>query len=302
MIAPLASLCQHLQRGLEATELDATARASLPGSFVELADGQVHYELAGPGEGQVVVLVHGFSLPLFIWERNVEPLVQAGFRVLRYDLYGRGFSARPRTRYGLELFDRQLAQLLEALALTRPVHLVGLSMGGAIVARFVTAHAAAVGKAAFIAPLGANRVVPAVFHVAKAPLLAELLYAMVTPTQLLSHAMTSPTAELAERLALGMRFRGHQRAALSTTRHLELGLLPSLYQELGRMRLPVALFWGLEDRVLPYAAAADFLRAVPRATFHPSVGGSHCPNYEDPEVLNPRLVEFLSQAPCAARG
>jgi len=120
----------------ESRPLDDAARAEAPGQFVQLSDGMTHYELAGPEDGPPVTLVHGFSTPAFIWDPAFAALADAGYRVLRYDLFGRGYSDRPDVTYDDALFDRQLAELLDALDFPRPMALAGLSMGGAIVARF----------------------------------------------------------------------------------------------------------------------------------------------------------------------
>jgi pimeloyl-ACP methyl ester carboxylesterase len=75
----------------EQEELNKNTRKMLPGEFIQLSDGFTHYELDGPEEGDVIVLVHGFSTPLFIWDPTYEYLLDKGFKVLRYDLYGRGW-------------------------------------------------------------------------------------------------------------------------------------------------------------------------------------------------------------------
>ena len=82
----------------ETEELNDTVRANTPGSFVLLSDGYTHYELGGDENGEPVVLVHGFSVPYFIWDPTFDFLTKSGFRVLRYDLFGRGYSDRPEAR------------------------------------------------------------------------------------------------------------------------------------------------------------------------------------------------------------
>lgn len=121
-------------------QLSDTARSAAPGGFVRLSQGYVHYGLEGPETGETVVLVHGFSTPMFIWERTVPDLARAGFRVLSYDLYGRGYTDRPDVAYDEDLFAGQLMELLNALDIREPVNLVGLSMGGAIATIFTTRH------------------------------------------------------------------------------------------------------------------------------------------------------------------
>ncbi len=124
----------------EKKALTPETRASLPGQFISLPDGVTHYALDGPQDGPLVVLVDGFSIPMFSWERNVPALTAAGFRVLTFDLYGRGYSDRPDGPYNLDLFVRQIDELLTALKIDRPVDLVGLSMGGYITAGFANRY------------------------------------------------------------------------------------------------------------------------------------------------------------------
>src|SRR6188474_1119538 len=102
----------------ETKELNDETRRSADGSFIQLPDGITHYELAGNENGKPVILIHGFSVPYFIYDPTFEFLTHSGFLVLRYNLFGRGLSDRPRRRYNLDLFLKQLADMLEALRFT----------------------------------------------------------------------------------------------------------------------------------------------------------------------------------------
>ena len=104
----------------ESRVLDDEARRSVAGDFIRLPDGMVHYELDGPPDGQAVVLVHGFSVPYYIWDPTFPALVAAGFRVLRYDLFGRGYSDRPDLPYTMDLFVRQLQRSARCAAGKKP--------------------------------------------------------------------------------------------------------------------------------------------------------------------------------------
>src|SRR5512147_2320234 len=92
----------------ETKELNDTTRRLTGGSFVPLADGITHYELGNITRDTTVVLVHGFSVPYFIFDPTFHFLTQNGFRVLRYDLFGRGFSDRPIANYNIDFFVKQL--------------------------------------------------------------------------------------------------------------------------------------------------------------------------------------------------
>jgi len=133
VIVALVLCLPWLLGGKERLELDAEARADMTSeSFVALSDGVTHYQWGGPERGRKVVFVHGFSSPMFIFDPVFRALTDAGLRVLRYDLYGRGLSDRPRARYDADLFDRQLGELLDAQRVTEPVDVVGLSPTSAL--------------------------------------------------------------------------------------------------------------------------------------------------------------------------
>ena len=86
-------------RNPERDAIDAAVRRSAPGKFIRLTDGETHYDVAGPDSGRAIVLVHGFSVPYYIWDSTAHALAAAGHRVIRYDEYGRGWSDRPTIVY-----------------------------------------------------------------------------------------------------------------------------------------------------------------------------------------------------------
>ena len=100
-----------------------------------------------------IVLVHGFSVPSYIWEPTYQEAIQRGYGVIRYDTFGRGFSDNPDLDYSTEFFAKQLINLLDALALKK-VHLVGLSDGGRTVAYIAAHFPDRIDQLIFVAPAG----------------------------------------------------------------------------------------------------------------------------------------------------
>jgi len=97
------------------------------------------------GDGPVVVLVHGYGGDLRLWNAQVAPLNEAGYRVIRYDIRGHGRSMIAPDGYTYENYSADLRDLLDRLNVERPVteglsvgpvHFVGLSMGGGVVLQF----------------------------------------------------------------------------------------------------------------------------------------------------------------------
>jgi pimeloyl-ACP methyl ester carboxylesterase len=99
---------------------------------------RLHVEDSG-GDGRPVVLIHGWPLSAASWKAQVGPLRDAGYRVIAYDRRGFGRSDKPDGGFDYDTLSADLAGLLEEHDL-RDVTLVGFSMGGGEVARYVTRH------------------------------------------------------------------------------------------------------------------------------------------------------------------
>lgn len=283
----------------EKITLSDTVRAALPGQFVKLPLGVVHYELAGQDKAPTIVLVHGFSVPYYIWDPTFEALTQAGFRVLRYDLYGRGFSDRPEKTYNLDIFVAQLEELLPALNIQGPVDLVGLSMGGPIVARFANHHPDQVRSLILIdpevAPVSTQRIFPL-----NIPLVGEYLMTVyVAPVELPKTQPDDfyrpdrfPDWEAMYRVQL--QYKGFRRAILSTIR-AQPGMDSLVeFDAVGRLNLPALLIWGREDKSVSPADMQQLVELIPGIEYHIIEEAGHIPQYERPEIVNPLLVEFLN--------
>lgn len=116
---------------------------------------EIYYE--DYGIGKPVVLIHGWPLSGRSWEYQIPVLVEAGYRVITYDRRGFGKSSQPWEGYEYDTFTSDLHQLLEQLELQN-VTLVGFSMGGGEVARYISTY-------------GADRIQKAVFAGAVPPYL-----------------------------------------------------------------------------------------------------------------------------------
>ena len=88
------------------------------------------------GTGQPIILIHGWPLNRSMWEYQIEPLVSAGYRVITYDRRGFGESSKPWNGYDYDSLAKDLKDLIETLKLDNVI-LVGFSMGGGEVARFI---------------------------------------------------------------------------------------------------------------------------------------------------------------------
>ncbi|MGH7579848.1 MAG: alpha/beta fold hydrolase [Gemmatimonadales bacterium] len=298
LIAGAALFLVYRSRDPERRALDAGARTEAPGRFVHLADGFTHYETAGPDTGRAVVLAAGFSVPGYIWDSLYQGLADSGFRVLRYDYYGRGWSDRPDAAYDQDLFVRQLGGLLDSLRITGPVDLAGLSFGGAIVTSFVNRHPDRVHSLLYFDP---------VFNTGR-PLPPEERSSWAWNVHMVlrggSDAMATGQAsdflqperhpDWVARYRVQQQFRGTReslrrtRAAIAVAPHQAEQL-----RKLGATSLPVLIVWGRQDKVAPFKESEALLAAIPRAGFVPVDSAGHLPHLERPTVVVPAVVRFL---------
>ncbi len=91
------------------------------------------------GKGQPVVLIHGWPSSREMWEYQLEPMVSAGYRVIKYDRRGFGKSSKPWSGYDYDSLAGDLHELLEQLDLRHAI-LVGFSMGGGEVVRYLASY------------------------------------------------------------------------------------------------------------------------------------------------------------------
>jgi 3-oxoadipate enol-lactonase len=102
-------------------------------------DTRLNYSFAGPAQGPVVMFSNSLASNLNMWDTQVTALVEAGYRVLRYDSRGHGLSAVPAAPYAMEMLAADAVGLMDHLRLEK-VHFCGLSKGGMVGQMLGTHH------------------------------------------------------------------------------------------------------------------------------------------------------------------
>lgn len=284
---------------LEKQELNTESRSQLEGSFIELSDGITHYELKGEAKAKTIILVHGNAAPYFTWDYNFDVLVNAGFRVLRYDIYGHGFSDRPNLEvYNRDLYDRQMVELLDALEINEPVCLVGTSQGGSICAYFTAQHPNRVNKIAFLSPL---------FDEFEGKGMAALMRRKGIGEYLMNlfgdKFLTNPSnvlfsddkkQELEVKLKKQATYKGKKRAVLANMRGDSLSDATVYYKQIKEIGIPVLLTWGENDKSISYESMERLCELMPTIQYYQIKDASHLGHYEFSNEINPILINFFT--------
>lgn len=235
--------------------LDRAAREDAPGQIARLSQGRTHYRWHGPSRGPVVVAVHGLTTPSVVWDELAAQWGQLGYRVLSYDLYGRGRSDRVEGRQTARFFRRQLLDLLQDQGVKEDVTFLGYSMGGAIVADFVATHPEMARRVVLIASAGAEMNESRAQSFARSiPVLGDWLHHLVEARQLRDAANDVADTRVRAALLEELGRRGYLPAILSSRRGILSVRQRDVHSALREADVPVIALWGGQDQVIPLTA------------------------------------------------
>ena len=283
-------------------ELTDSERAKAEGSFINLPCGNTHYEIKG--EGELCVLVHGYATPYYIYDKVADELVKNGYRILRYDLLGRGLSERVRAKYTPELFAAQLKELTQALFPGEKFYLFGTSMGGTIVNAFCAAYPEYVKKLILLAPAGMDNFRPPFYmYLTSFPLVGDILFAVLGNKILLKNCareMKYSTDEIdyyLESFAKSIKYKGFPKCTLSSLRNtiLKTKKATAYYKRTAEHGIPVLCLWGTEDITMPFYQSERFREVMPDAELHALEGSGHIFLFDEIEKTMQFTIPFLKK-------
>jgi len=300
LLIVMTPLSLYATSDIETKDLNDTARTQAGGSYVTLPQGVTHYELTGPENGQVVVLMHGATIPMYGWDAQVKPLTDAGYRVLRYDMYGRGYSDRPDGDYSQAFYRKQLADLLDALKIKQPVDLVGLSMGGGLAVDFTANYPERVKDLVLVAPMINSIKNDTNFNLMKIPVVGEFLTRLVAVGVMSDRAaqlmQKSPkAAEYAKMFKDQTQFKGFEKASLAAARSDAWADYTADYQAVGKQSRPILLIWGTADNDISPEMVQAIQKALPNVQFKQLEGAGHDPQVDMPDQVNSLMLDFFKQ-------
>jgi pimeloyl-ACP methyl ester carboxylesterase len=295
----------YIARNPERGALDDAARQEAPGKFIRLTDGVTHYRIDGPDTGRVVVLAHGFSVPLYIWDSTAKHLSDAGYRVVRYDYFGRGWSDRPDVAYNDKLYERQLGELLDSLRLTGKVDLAGVSFGGYVTGLYAGRHPDRVRTLTLVDPVAGDT--PTSMPPLDYPLIGGFLFqTMGVPGMAAGQATdfidASRFPDWADRYRVQQRYRGFGRALRSTQLERRGLNTDTLYGRVATTGIPVLLIWGEKDETVPFERHVRVQKAIPNVIFRPIAGSAHLPILEQAAGTDSIIMAFLVCHPERSEG
>ena len=256
------------------------------------------------GSGKPIILIHGWPLSGRSWERQVSVLLAAGYRVITYDRRGFGDSGKPTSGYNYDTFAKDLHMLVTKLDL-QDVALVGFSMGGGEVARYIGTYGSErVRKAAFLAsippfllrtPDNPGGVDGSAFDGIKAGIAADRLAFLTTffanfynVDVLGGKRVSDQTVQFSWNIGAGASPKG--------TLDCVSAWLTDFRKDLERIDVPTLIVHGDADRILPIDVTGKRTHELVKGSrFVIIKDGPHGLNWTHAEQVNNELLEFLRQ-------
>lgn len=278
-------------------------RTSGGNSFVKLEDGWTNYELLGDlSSSHTVVLIHGGTIPLCIWNAQVDALVNAGFRVLRYDQYGRGYSDRPDTEYSRDLFLRQLKGLLDSLGITDPVSLIGPSFGGAVSVSFGARYPERVRSIILVSPalnlINSDSPLAGNIKLLRTPVLGITLYKIFIRNKLISRGRSLVPGGIGSMcdstFLKQFTCKGTEHSLFSMFKSDAYGDYRKETRQTAAGVKSIVLLRGKEDKDITEKMVNEMREDLPGVQYVEIEKSGHNPGSDAANVFNELIVGYLS--------
>lgn len=282
---------------------DEVRQSITDGAFIDLPSGNTHYKCEGES-GEWCVLVHGYATPYYIYDKIAEGLLNAGYRVLRYDLLGRGLSERVEKVYNPALFVKQLEDLTQAILGDEKFYLMGTSMGGIITTSFVAANPDKVKKLVLLAPAGMRFKVPFYMKLSNVKGLGDFVFNHVAAKTLTSKCASEliysdeqTAISYREKFAFCAQYKGMVKSTLSSLRNTILNFDESIkgYNGVRESKIPVLTIWGTDDKTMPYYQAATMQKVLPDMKLITYEKSGHIFLYDEGERTLNDILPFLAE-------
>ncbi len=255
------------------------------------------------GQGQPVILIHGFGGSMWQWEHQQQPL-SAEFRLITPDLIGSGLSTKPDIEYRPEQMLEYFIGFMDALRI-RQATLVGNSMGAGLAIGMALTYPDRVSQLVLIDGLPANvrerltsPSIKRALDTAAPSWLASFgnwLFGGVMIESVLEEIVHDPA--LLTPAVIERSNRNRQRPGVIPPLMTVRDTLPlwesGFAKRIGEIRHPTLILWGEEDRVFPLPTGEDLQRTIKGSALVRIPNAGHIPQWERPDLANRAMIEFL---------
>lgn len=279
--------------------LDEWAKKYADGKFIDLEGLSTHY--IEKGEGNPVILVHGFFYNSYMWNKNIDAFAER-HKVYAIDLWGFGYSTRQALDYGYPLYVEQLLKFMNALNIQK-ASLVGQSMGGGTCITFCVRHRDRVDKMILVDSAGIPHPLPLMGKLSNLPKVGEFMMGhnsnfirkMVLRTSMIYDKKLIDD-DYFENVTRFHKVKGTNEVFLKILRKQFFHTLLDDIHRLGEMDVPILLVWGRQDKGVPVKRGREMHNILKGSRLEILERSGHCPQYEQAQRFNEITLGFLTSS------
>ncbi|RYY60489.1 MAG: alpha/beta hydrolase [Chitinophagaceae bacterium] len=297
----MKSLLATIVLALAVSTINPASAQRVPASagraeFVEVEKG-VKLHITDIGDGQPIVLIHGWPLSDAMYEYQYAALAKKGFRVIGITLRGFGKSDRPYGKYDFDVFSDDIKVVLETLKIENAT-LGGFSMGGAVVLHYITKYNAAhISKLALFAaaapswiqregyPFGAPKATIDGLIKATETGRQDLIASFGAAFPAKEGGISKNVEKWLENINLEASPYAITQAAIALR---DLDLRP----ELSKIKIPVAIFHGTQDKLVDFSFAEQQHKGIKNSYIVKFENSGHALFVEEADKFNSELEKF----------
>lgn len=268
-------------------------------AFIEV-EKNVKLHVTDLGEGQPIILIHGWPLSDAMYEYQYQALSRKGFRVIGITLRGFGQSDKPYGRYDFDVFSDDIKVVLEKLQINNAV-LGGFSMGGAVVLHYVTKYNAAhVSKLALFAAAAPSWKQREGFPYGLTDAAVEnLIEQTMTNRQDLiagfGAAFPAKEGGISKNVEKWLENINLEASPYAITESITALRDLDLRPELAKVNIPVAIFHGTNDKLCDFAFAEQLHQRIKNSYIVKFENSGHALFVEEKEKFNTELENFAKK-------
>lgn len=264
------------------------------GNFAELKNGYTYFNINNRSSENTLVFIHGFSVPSYIWDKTYNSAKEKGYKVIKLDLYGRGFSGNPSLDYTDELFANQVIELLEVLEIKTATFL-GLSNGGRVISKIADLKPNIVEKLVYVSASSFNSHKELENKNVSENEIKDFIenkYPTISSGQLSDFKYPENYPNWDDKYEELLKYNGFAKALISTLKnHVNLD---SENKEISDSNKTVYTIWGDSDSVIVYNEIKNKLNKLLPNRFEYIVPNSgHLPHIENQSNFEKYLFDVV---------
>ena len=254
-------------------------------SYFENEQGKTAYYLTGKNNNEPLILIHGVSVPSYYYKKIATSLSQIGYKVYTYDHFGRGFSDRPKIKYNMETYQKQLSDFIDYLSLDK-ITLLGVSMGGALASNYTANNPSKVKSLILNGPFVGSQTI-GLANFASIPILWDfyLRFFLINKIVQRGGGLTEDKQD-PEHFIKQFNVIGTQDTLSSLMKNFIKHDFYSDYQLINEYKIPIHITYAIDDEDVPLDSILKAIELVPNAKTFSFKGGHNIINSRNEEIVS----------------